>query len=226
MNVQLDVQDGVGVIAMNDGKANIINPPALEALNAVIDQAESDADIKAVVITGMPGKFSAGFDLGFFQSSTMEENVALVDGGGRLAHRVFNLGKPVIAAITGHCIAMGAFLALACDRRIGVPGEFKIGANETVNGMVVPRFAMALAKFRLKPTFLDEALIMAKLYRPEEALEAGYLDAVVQPEALMETALQTAAMLGQLPADAYAGNKRLVRERVLAEMAESLRLPA
>ncbi len=224
MTVQLDIHDGVGVITMNDGKANIINPSFLESLNAVLDQAEAEAAAKSVIITGMPGKFSAGFDLRYFQSSSMEDNLALVNAGGRVAHRVLNFGKPVVAAVNGHAIAMGAFLALACDRRIGVPGDFKLGANETINGMVVPRFAMELLKFRLKPNYLDEAVIMARLYNPEEAVDVGYLDSLVAPEALMDTAHATAALLGGLPADAYAGNKRLVREDVLSDIAGSLGL--
>lgn len=226
MTISLDVQDGVAVVTMNDGKANVFNPPAVKELSTVLSQAEADASAKAVVITGMPGKFSAGFDLKFFQSSSMEDNISLVESGGRLCYQIFNLGKPVIAAINGHAIAMGVFLALSCDRRIGVTGDFKIGANETVNGMVIPRFAIELIRFRLKPNFFDEAAVMARLYDPEAALEAGYLDSVVAPEALMETALATAGLLAQLPADAYAGNKRLIREPILAQFAEDLGVPA
>lgn len=224
MTVKLTTQDGVALIAMDDGKANAINPAVIDEWMAVLDQIEDDATVKAVVVTGLPGKFSAGFDLKYFFSHSMEENQVLVRSGGIVAHRLFNLGKPVVAAISGHAIAMGIFLALACDRRIGVPGPFKIGANETVNGMVVPRFAMELIKYRLKPNYLDEAVLQAKLYNPEEALDAGYLDRIVAPEALMETAMQTAKSLAELPGDAYAGNKRLVREEVLAEIAGSLML--
>lgn len=224
MTITLEKHGGVGVVTMNDGKANIFNPQSVDALNSVLDQIEADEAITSVVITGMPGKFSAGFDLKYFANATPEDALALVDTGGRVAHRVFNLGKPTIAAITGHAIAMGVFLALACDRRIDIRGDFLVGANETVNGMVVPRFAMELVKFRLKPNFLDEAVIGAKLYSPDEAVEVGYFDAVTTPEALMPTVMQTAETLGALPGHAYAGNKRLVREIPLAKMAESLGL--
>lgn len=224
MTVSHEVRDGIAIITMNDGKANAINPPVIEAFNAVLDAVEADGSAKAVVLTGLPGKFSAGFDLKYFMSHAMEDNQALVAAGGRIAYRLFNMPKPVIAAVSGHAIAMGIFLVMACDRRIGISGDYKIGANETVNGMVVPRFAMELLKWRLQPHALDEAAVMARLYTPEQAVHVGYLEELVPAEALMETAMNTAARLTELPADAYAGNKRLVREAPLKAMAESLGL--
>jgi len=222
MGVTLDVKDGIAVITMDDGKANAINPPVIEAWNAVLDAVEADRSVKALVVTGRPGKFSAGFNLRYFMGHSMEENHALVHSGGLVANRIFRLPIPVVAAVSGHAIAMGVFLVMACDHRIGIPGDYKIGANETVNGMVIPRFAMALLKHRLKPNDLDAAALMGRLYTPTDAVEVGYLDAVVEPERLMDTAMQSARELGEYSPDAYGGNKHLAREAVYAEMAESL----
>ena len=222
MAVRMDVQDGIAVITMDDGKANAINSPVIDEWNAVLDGVEADKSVKALIITGRPGKFSAGFDLRYFMGHTMEENQALVHSGGLVAQRIFRLPIPVVAAVSGHAIAMGVFLVLACDRRIGIHGDYKIGANETVNGMVIPRFAMALLKHRLKPNHLDAAALMGRLYTPTDAVEVGYLDAVVEPEHLMDTAMQSARNLGEFSPDAYGGNKHLAREAVYAEMAEGL----
>lgn len=222
MTASIDIQDGVAVITMNDGKANAINPPMLEALHAALDKVEADENAKSVVIAGLPGKFSAGFDLKYFQSEGMEKARALVDGGGALALRLYGFPKPVIAAITGHAIAMGCFLAQSCDVRIAVSGPFKIGANETIIDMVIPEFARELLLARVRSDRLTEAAVLARLYSPEEAVEVGYIDQVVAPEALMETATGLAKMLGELPAKAYAGNKHLIRRESLAAMKASL----
>lgn len=222
MTTTYENQDGVGIITMNDGKANVFNPESVAAMHAALDQAEQDAACSAIVITGMAGRFSGGFDLAYFQANPIETVMALVESGGHLAYRVFNFPKPVIGAISGHAVAMGCFLALACDRRIGIDGDFKMGANETAINMVVPRYAMDLLRYRLSPNAHDESAIFGTLYNPKRAQEVGLLDSVVASEKLMDVAISTAKYVGGLPNQAYVGNKRLVRESVLKTMAEGL----
>jgi len=220
MSVSIEIEDGVAVITMNDGKANAVNPAMLEALNAALDKA--DAEAQAVVLTGLPGKFSAGFDLKFFQSAGPEASAALVNGGGALAHRLYGFPKPVVAAANGHAIAMGCFILQACDVRIAAAGDFKIGANETAIDMVLPVFALELLHARVRPDRLTEAAVIGRLYDPEGAREVGYVDEVVGPEALAETAMRTAAALARLPARGYAGNKQAIRRDSLDAIAASL----
>lgn len=220
MSVSIEIEDGVAVITMNDGKANAVNPAMLEALNAALDKA--DAEAQAVVLTGLPGKFSAGFDLKFFQSAGPEASAALVNGGGALAHRLYGFPKPVVAAANGHAIAMGCFILQACDVRIAAAGDFKIGANETAIDMVLPVFALELLHARVRPDRLTEAAVIGRLYDPEGAREVGYVDEVVGPDALAETAMKTAAALARLPARGYAGNKQAIRRDSLDAIAASL----
>ncbi|MEO1359047.1 MAG: crotonase/enoyl-CoA hydratase family protein, partial [Pseudomonadota bacterium] len=143
----IEIKDEIAVITMDDGKANAINPPMLEALHACLDQAQKEA--KVLIITGREGRFSGGFDLKLMMSLPGEEVKALVDGGGKLAHRLFSFPMPVIAACNGHGVAMGCFILLSCDVRIGTAGAFKIGANETQINMVLPIFASELVKARV-----------------------------------------------------------------------------
>ena len=140
----IEIKDEIATITMDDGKANAINPTMLEALNACLDQAEKEA--KALIITGREGRFSGGFDLKLMMSLPGEEVKALVDGGGQLAHRLYGFRMPVIAACNGHGVAMGCFILLSCDVRIGTAGAYKIGANETQINMVLPIFASELVK--------------------------------------------------------------------------------
>ncbi|MEO1787699.1 MAG: enoyl-CoA hydratase-related protein, partial [Pseudomonadota bacterium] len=103
----------------------------------------------------------------YFQTAGAEAGAALVNGGGALAHRLYGFPKPVIGAVTGHAIAMGCFILQGCDVRIGVSGDFKIGANETAINMVLPVFAQELLHARVRPDRLTEAAILARLYDPE-----------------------------------------------------------
>ena len=68
----------------------------------------------------------------------------LTSRGSKMARRILSFPTPVIGVSTGHCIAMGAFLMLACDYRIGAAGDFKVGLNETIIGMTMHNFGIEL----------------------------------------------------------------------------------
>ncbi|MEO1659875.1 MAG: crotonase/enoyl-CoA hydratase family protein [Pseudomonadota bacterium] len=216
----IEIKDEIAIITMDDGKANAINPPMLEALHACLDQAEKEA--KVVIITGREGRFSGGFDLKLMMSLPGEEVKALVDGGGKLAHRLYSFPMPVIAACNGHGVAMGCFILLSCDVRIGTVGAFKIGANETQINMVLPIFASELVKARVADDYKTRSMVFGELFDPETAVKAGYLDSVVNADSLLATAKAHAEAILPLSSPSLTGNKRLLREETLATIAASL----
>ena len=222
MTATLKIENDIALITMDDGKANAINPTMVASLNAALDTAEKEA--KAVVLMGRPDRFSGGFDLKMMMGSSPEDVRTLVMSGGALALRLYTLPMPVIAACTGHGIAMGCFLLLASDKRYGVPGPYKIGANETQISMVLPVFALELCKARLNPQYMTESVINGTLFDPDEAVKAGYLDQVVPAADLLDTAMAEAARLGALPSGAFAGNKRQLRKPVADIIAPTVQL--
>jgi enoyl-CoA hydratase len=222
MTATLKIENDIALITMDDGKANAINPAMVASLNAALDTAEKEA--KAVVLMGRTDRFSGGFDLKMMMGSSPEDVRTLVMSGGALALRLFTLPMPVIAACTGHGIAMGCFLLLASDKRYGIPGPYKIGANETQISMVLPVFALELCKARLNPQYMTESVINGTLFDPEEAVKAGYLDKVVPADQLFTEAMAEATRLAALPAGAFAGNKRQLRKPVADTIAPTVRL--
>ncbi len=221
MSATLEMNGDVAIVTMDDGKANAINPTMLDALEAAFDEAESKAG--AIVMAGKPGLFSAGFDLKLMAGATPEEVTALVMRGGAFAMRIYGGPLPVVAACTGHAIAMGAFYLLSCDTRVGSKGEFALGANETVNGMTLPIFGIELPKARLNPQHLTKAIIQAHMYDPAGAVEAGYLDQVVEADKVVAAAGEIAGQLAALPRQAYAANKKLLRADTIRIINESLK---
>lgn len=209
----------VAVLSIDDGKANAVSFDFIAQMNENLDRAEKEA--KAVVFTGRPGRFSAGFDLSVMQSGGMEEVGKLVLEGAHMMVRLFSFPLPLVAACTGHAIAAGGFMLLTADTRIGVQGDFKIGLNETAIGMTLPVFGFQLAKARLSPPHFTPAVIQAKMYNPDGAVEAGFLDSVVAPDTLITTAVETAAGLAAFPGDAYLGNKLGMRTNFIEVMKES-----
>ena len=215
-------QDGdIAILQLNDGKANALGSAMIEAIHQSLDRAEQDA--KVVVFTGIPGRFSAGFNLRELDPGFSGPGLPpLVENGGRLLLRIFSYPKPVIAACSGHAIAAGALMLLASDTRIGTDGDFKIGLNETAIGMALPVFGLELAKARLASHHQTAGALQSRIYNPQSAVEAGFLDQVVPTDALMDSALEVARTLAQLPESAYAANKLGMREYSIQRISESL----
>ncbi len=199
----------VALIIMDDGKANAFGPPMIAAVDAMLDRAADDA--KAVVLTGRPGIFSGGFDLNVIRGGDATQARAQALGGARLMMRLYGWPQPLVVAASGHAIALGAFCVLAGDHRLGADGEFRIGLNEVAIGATLPPFAWLLAKERLSKRYLTQATLTAKMYEPNAACDAGFLDEVVAADKLRNVALERAAQLAELDANAYAGMKQGLR---------------
>jgi enoyl-CoA hydratase len=225
MSAKIDIQGGVALIKMDDGKANVINAAMIASLNAALDEAEAKA--KAIVLSGREGRFSGGFDLQALTGSGPEAAMSLLDEGAKLLVRLYGNPLPVVAACTGHAIAMGVFILHACDTRVGASGAYKIGANETTNGMVLPVFALELSRDRLNPLHVTKAVVQACIYDPQGAVEAGYLDMLAPLDQVESQAVGVAGLLTQLPGHAYHGNKMAIRgatiERIKASIGKHLR---
>lgn len=217
-SLSYEVRDTVAVITMDDGKVNALSHAMIEAIQGALDRAEKEA--KAVLLVGRAGKFSAGFDLKTMMSG-VEGAKGLLAAGSEMYLRIYAYPKPVVAACTGHAMAGGALLLLASDTRIGAAGGFKIGLNEVAISMPLPILGQALARDRLDPRRLTEAAVQARIYDPEGARDVGYLDEVVEPDALLERAHAEAKRLGALPAAAYARTKFALRERTIAYIRET-----
>ncbi len=207
--------DDIAVITLDDGKANVISTAVVDELNAHLDRVESE-NVRALVIVGRPGKFSAGFDLSEMTAG-VESMRALVVHGARWLLRLYGLGVPTVAACTGHALAAGALTLLSCDVRIGADGPAKIGLNEVGIGMALPKFAVELARERIVTAELGEATLGARVYDPAGAAAVGYLDRVVPAESLLDTAMDEARRLSQLRTGAYALTKQNLRGVMIDE---------
>lgn len=203
---------------MDDGKANVLSHAMLDALNAALDDAEKSA--RAVVLVGREGRFSAGFDLAEMMSG-IEQAKALLSKGGSFLLRLFEYPLPIVAASTGHAVAGGALVLLAADVRIASAGRFRIGLNEVQIGLPLPSLAIEFARDRLSPRAFVAATLLATMYEPEGAKDAGYVDEVVAGDALAR-ALPRAVELTKLDARAFAVSKKHVRAETLARIRASL----
>lgn len=210
--VHYTLEDEVAVLRMDDGKVNAISYALIEELDAALDRAQQEA--KAVVLTGREGVLSAGFDLKTMMSG-IDAARALVRRGGELILRLYLHPQPLVVAASGHALAGGALTLLTGDVRLAPEGKFRIGLNEVQIGMPLPVLGMELVRDRVERRFFTRSTLFAEVFEPPQALEAGWIDAVVPPAELAASALSHAKRLGALPKEAYALTKTIQREKTV-----------
>lgn len=214
--VRYEAADGVAVVTMDDGKANVLSFAMFEELNAALDRAA--ADDLVVALAGRPGRFSGGFELAVLTSLTTDA-ARLLRTGFELSHRLLSFPRPVVVACTGHAYAMGSFLVLSGDHRMGAAGaDHRITANEVAIGMTLPHAAIAILRQRLTRAAFDRAALLAEVFSPEAAVGAGWLDEVVPEAELLDAARARAQALVGLNANAHLQTKVRARGSMLDDL--------
>jgi enoyl-CoA hydratase len=202
----------VATITMDDGTANVLSPAMLAELNAALDRAATDRAV--VLLSGRPGIFSAGFDLHVLNAGGAR-SAAMVRAGFALSERLLSFPTPVVIACTGHAVAMGVFLLLSGDYRVGAAGPFQFTANEVAIGLTMPRAAVEILRQRLTPAHFNRATLLAEPFSPDNAVQAGFLDRVVSATDLPDAARSAAESAAALDLNAHLAAKLRARQRTL-----------
>lgn len=219
--VAYQLNDGVATLTLSNGKVNAISNEVVTAFNAALDQAEKDRAV--VIITGQPGILSGGYDLKIMTSGP-QAAMDLVAAGSTLARRMLSHPFPIVVACGGHAVAKGAFLLLAADYRIGVDGPFSIGLNEVQIGMTMHNAGIELARDRLSKSAFGRSVINGEMYDPRNAMQAGFLDKVVNPEELTDAARTVALQLKKINMKAHAQTKLKVRKAFLEALDKAIEM--
>jgi len=212
--VEIEERGLVSIIRMVRGKGNALNVELLEALLGAIDRLERGPTY-AGIITGQGSVFGAGVDL-----------PALVAGGPAYVRRFVPLmqrgferlatfPKPLVAAVNGHAIAGGAIMMLACDQRLLARGNAQIGLTEVRVGVVFPAWALEMARFATPAEHFSTLICTGRTWKPEEALARGLVDELVEPEKLLDRALEVAEEMGRIPPTAFTATKLAVRRPMI-----------
>lgn len=203
----LSQEEEISIITLDDGKANVFSEEMTQAINDCLDKVPTDSG--SLIITGRPGMFSAGFDLKVIASGDLPKIKKMSLSGFKLLSRIFSFPRPVVAACSGHGIALGTFLLCCCDYRIGIKGEFLLGANEMKTNMVIPTPILELIKFRISPSHKYRSILGAEMYQLDKAIDAGLMDQVEEAETLMDAAIEKAKDLATMGHPSYTLTKAL-----------------
>ncbi|HPF18634.1 MAG TPA: enoyl-CoA hydratase-related protein [Anaerovoracaceae bacterium] len=225
--VRMEKTDGVGIIRIDRPEAmNSLNEQVLEELDAAVEQAENDPDVKAVIITGEGKAFVAGADIAEMQ--ILDENAGYAFGrlGQQVFRRIEIMDKVVIAAVNGYALGGGCELAMACDIRIA--GEkAKFGQPEVGLGIIpgysgTQRLPRLVGKGKAMELIVTGAVISA-----ETAEAIGLVNKVVSQDAVLNEALSLAKKIGANAPLAVSYAKKAIREGLeISDMDQAIQVEA
>ena len=190
-----DVEDGILTITLNrpDALNSFTNDMMLEMIDAC-DRADADDSVRAIIVTGAGRGFCAGADLSrggaTFDSSKRDDRKkdgVNRDGGGRLTLRLYELTKPIIAAVNGAAVGVGVTMTLAMDIRIASTAA-KFGFVFARRG-IVPEACSSY--FLPRVVGISKALewcYSGRVFPAQEALDGGLLRSLHEPEDLLSAA--------------------------------------
>lgn len=197
--ITYDVAESVAVIGLNRPDArNGYTVRMADELATALDRADSDDEVRVVVLTGHGNDFCVGADLkGGFDapgSDVAGRDAAWVEPAGRCSMRIFAMNKPVIAAIRGAAVGAGSTIVLSADYRIA-SSDARFGFVFTRRG-IVPEGASTWFLPRLvgMGTALDW-MISGRVFGADEALQAGLVHQLHPAEDVLPQALALAAEL-------------------------------
>ena len=195
-NIKLEKKDHIALITIDHPPANAWNLATMLDFEKVIDDVETDKDVRVVILTGAGEKcFSAGFDI-----SDAANGHQTSPKGCALWRRIDRFPKPVVAAINGFALGGGLELALCCQFRIMSDGpKVKLGLTELNLGIIpgwggTQRLPLVVGKAKA----LDMMLFSKKI-NAQEALDIGLVNQISTPENLMADVFAFAGKLAQRP---------------------------
>lgn len=189
-------KNSIAVLKMlRPAKRNALDLPMLNDLLTACDEIEADESVRALVLTGVEGSFSAGGDIGAWSNMSPQEfGYAWVRFGHRAFERLATIRIPVIAAMNGHGLGGGLEIAGAADIRIAEK-QIKIGMPETSLGMVPGWSGTQRLVARFGAQIIRRMVLGGEVFEAEEASKHGLVDLVVEQGQSLDKAISYAARI-------------------------------
>lgn len=218
-----EIRSGITILRLDHGKAHAIDVELATALRDAFAEIESAGNARAVVLTGTGSIFCAGVDIVRLVNEGPDYVDPFVSAMTDMIVTQFRYPLPLVAAINGHAIAGGCVLAAGCDYRLMASNAGKIGVPELRVGLPFPLVAIEVLRFATSEAHLQELVYRGKTYAVEEAYERGLVDEVVEPEALLDRAIDVATQLGSEPPARFRITKQQLRRPTLDRMKQYAR---
>src|SRR5699024_9401714 len=210
-HIRLKKEDHIGQIFLNRGSSNAMDMELVNELTTLIKELKEDPSVEGITFFGKEGFFSSGLDLITLYDYDKDQMHSLWKSFLNLILELLKFEKPAVAGITGHSPAGGCVLALCCDYRVMVEGDFIIGLNEVPVGIIVPHAIFELYSFWIGRSKAYQYLLSGTLLSPQEALKDGLIHEIVAPNRIGTTSINQAVKLTQFEKNAWRSTKQNLR---------------
>lgn len=209
-----DLPGGVRLITLNrPEKKNALTGAMYDALRTALAEADAADGIGAVVFAGQPGMFSAGNDLADFMgqsASQLAEDGFSASPALAFIRQLARTRTPLVAAVDGIAVGIGATLCLHCDLVYASPAA-RLRMPFVDLGLVPEAASSYLLPLRVGRLRATELLLLSRALEADEAQALGLVNAVLPADMLLEQAIAQAARLAALPRGALAASRALIR---------------
>ncbi len=200
--IDLSVEDGIATITLDrEERLNAFTYGMLEDFVDALDRTDADPEVKCVIVTGRGRAFCAGADLGegkttFDRGSGVFQMPENADGGGTLSRRIFDSAKPIIGAINGPAVGIGITMTLPMDVRL-VADSAKIGFVFAKRGLVPEACSSFFLPRIVGISKACEWVFTGRIFKPQEALDAGLVRSVHPVDELLPAARELAKEMSE-----------------------------
>ncbi|MCG3129416.1 MAG: putative enoyl-CoA hydratase echA8 [Phycisphaerae bacterium] len=193
--ILIETRDRVGVITLNRPKQlNALNLELMKQLVAALEAFDADENVRAIVLAGSERAFAAGADIHDMADSNVVEQVKR----NQFARweRIRRISKPIVAAVSGHCLGGGCELMMHCD--IIIASETAQFGQPEINLGVMPGAGgtQRLTRAAGKAVAMD-VILTGRALSAAEALAAGLVSRVVPKEHVLSEAMKAARLIAQ-----------------------------
>lgn len=208
-NILVEDEAGVRLITINrPHKKNAITKAMYAAMAEAVNSAQADDDLRVVLFTGAGDAFTAGNDMVDFVSSggNMDDDAPVV----RFLHAILNAKKPLMAAVNGLAIGVGATMLLHCD--LVYASDNASFSMPFINLGLMPEAASSLMlPFAVGSKKAAQMFMLGDKHSAAEALDMGLITGIFAPDRLMDEAKAVAQALARKPPKAMLLVKELLK---------------
>jgi enoyl-CoA hydratase/carnithine racemase len=200
---------------------NSLSIDLMDEIKKAHEELGNIPEVKAVILTSESnGFFSNGLDTFDLLKADNSNKLKIFESLYDMSFKIYSFEKIHVSLINGHVMGGGAIMSAMSDFRMMLSGPYRFCFSEVKMGLIMPEIFLSIIKGFAKAD-INEIVLQAKAYKPHEALTAGLVHNIFEPESSLKQTLKFLSRLIESPLSGYAGTKKLLRKKIIEEFKNS-----